>query len=163
MDQSSPAPSVSKTKIFLIGGLIIICAGVAVYLFSSKTVNAPTPITNTTPGTGTVATVPPVVTQQGGYKNGTYAADGAYTSPAGTEMLGVSVTLTNDVITDAQVSVKAQVPASKHWQQVFTDNYKQYVVGKNINEVNLTKVSGSSLTPKGFNDAIQKIKTQAKS
>jgi hypothetical protein len=42
-------------------------------------------------------------------------------------------------------------------------DYKQYVVGKKIDEVQLTKVSGSSLTPQGFNDALAKIKAEAKS
>jgi hypothetical protein len=36
------------------------------------------------------------------------------------------------------------------------------VVGKNIDEVNLGKVSGSSLTPIGFNNAIEDIRSQAK-
>ena len=37
------------------------------------------------------------------------------------------------------------------------------VVGKNIDEVAITKVAGSSLTPKGFTDALEKIKADAKS
>ncbi len=36
------------------------------------------------------------------------------------------------------------------------------VVGKKIDEVQLTKVAGSSLTPKGFMDALEKVKTEAK-
>jgi hypothetical protein len=35
------------------------------------------------------------------------------------------------------------------------------VVGRNIDEVNLSKVAGSSGTPEGFNAAIQRIKAQA--
>jgi hypothetical protein len=37
------------------------------------------------------------------------------------------------------------------------------VVGKNISELQLTKVSGSSLTPQGFMDALEKIKAEAQS
>jgi hypothetical protein len=35
-------------------------------------------------------------------------------------------------------------------------------VGKNINDLKLTKIAGSSLTPMGFNDAVAKIKMKAK-
>lgn len=50
---------------------------------------------------------------------------------------------------------------SARFQDLFAQNYKPLVIGKNIDEVQLGKVSGSSLTPMGFNDALAKIKTQA--
>lgn len=53
-------------------------------------------------------------------------------------------------------------PNSKRFQGEFADGYKAQVIGKPIAEVFLTKVSGSSLTPKGFNDAVEKIKSEAK-
>ena len=37
-----------------------------------------------------------------------------------------------------------------------------WVIGKDIDEVNLTKVSSSSLTPKGFMDALKQIEVEAK-
>jgi len=51
---------------------------------------------------------------------------------------------------------------SQHYQSRFLSGYKQYVVGKNISSVNLTNVSGSSLTPIGFDNALTQIKAQAK-
>jgi 23S rRNA (uracil1939-C5)-methyltransferase len=45
-------------------------------------------------------------------------------------------------------------------ENVPTDFFIQ-VVGKNIEELNLTVVNGSSLTPKGFMDALAKIKVDA--
>lgn len=65
------------------------------------------------------------------------------------------------MVTDATAQPQAEQPISKKMQQVFSQNFKGMVVGKNINEVTLDKVSGSSLTPKGFNDAVEQIKTQA--
>lgn len=106
-----------------------------------------------------VATTAP--TTKGVYKDGTYEAKGDYVSPGGAEEIDVRVTLTKNVITDSSVAAMATRPTSKMMQQDFVANYKSLVIGKNIDEVMLTQVSGSSLTPKGFNDAIAKIKSQA--
>lgn len=95
------------------------------------------------------------------YKDGQYDVVGDYVSPGGAEQIEVKVTLKNNVISDAEVVSKAERPMSVKFQQTFIENYKPLVIGKNINEVSLTKVSGSSLTPKGFNDALTKIKAQA--
>ncbi len=97
------------------------------------------------------------------YKNGVYSVTGGYTSPAGPEQLGVTVTLENNVISDVSVEVRADKPISKKMQEDFAANYKSQVVGKKLSEVKLDKVSGSSLTPKGFNDALEQVKTQAQS
>lgn len=98
----------------------------------------------------------------GTYKDGTYTAVGTYISPGGDEEVGVTLTLKDNVITDATVEPKATRPNSVKFQGVFNENYKQFVVGKNINKVKLDKVSGSSLTPQGFMNALKQIKSQAK-
>lgn len=96
------------------------------------------------------------------YRNGVYVAEGEYLSPGGAEVLGVSVTLENGMIVDSSVAVKSERPISEKMQQVFAENYRSLVVGKNIDEVRLDKVSTSSLTPVGFNKALEKIKEKAK-
>jgi hypothetical protein len=53
-------------------------------------------------------------------------------------------------------------PESVQFEGMFADSYKPLVVGKSVDSINLDKVSGSSLTPKGFNDALDQIKSQAK-
>lgn len=97
------------------------------------------------------------------YKNGSYSAIGDYVSPGGSEQIGVKITLKDGIIVDAEVESKAERPKSVQFQGIFVANFKTFVIGKNIDEVKLDKVSGSSLTPKGFNDAVEKIKTEAKS
>lgn len=97
------------------------------------------------------------------YKDGEYKQEGAYVSPGGAEQIDVDLTLKGGVVTDVAVTSKAVNPKSKFMQGVFIENYKPLVVGKNLKDLNLSKVAGSSLTPKGFNDAIEKIKAQAKS
>ncbi len=96
------------------------------------------------------------------YKDGEYSATGSYTSPGGPEEINVTLTLENGVITDSNVQSLATRPESKEYQGIFASNYKKQVIGKNINQVLLNKVSGSSLTPKGFNNALEQIKQQAK-
>lgn len=95
------------------------------------------------------------------YKNGTYQVVGNYVSPGGPREIDVTVTLAGDTISDVVFVGKATDATSIRFQKEFGDNFKPMVVGKNINEVALTKVSGSSLTPKGFMDALEKIKAEA--
>jgi uncharacterized protein with FMN-binding domain len=97
------------------------------------------------------------------YQDGEFSAEGMYTSPGGEESIDVTLTLQGDVIEDATVVSNATRPISVKMQTAFIEGFKDQVIGKKISEVSLTKVSGSSLTPKGFNDAIEKIKTEAKS
>ncbi|HRH26039.1 MAG TPA: hypothetical protein PLF31_01015 [Candidatus Paceibacterota bacterium] len=95
------------------------------------------------------------------YEDGTYGATGQYVSPAGAEEVGVTVTLTNDVITDVKFEGKAENPGSVTMQGKFAEGFSSLVVGKSIDEVSLSVVNGSSLTPKGFMDALDKIKAEA--
>lgn len=97
------------------------------------------------------------------YKDGTYAAVGDYTSPGGSESIDVSLTIKDSVVTDATVTAKAVNPNSKEYQAKFISGYKAEVVGKSLAQLQLGAVAGSSLTPKGFNDALADIKTQAAS
>lgn len=87
----------------------------------------------------------------------TYQATGNYTSPGGPETIAVEVTVTDGVITNAQVTPHAKHPTSQKFQTEFVDNFSPQVIGQPIAGLQLDKVAGSSLTPKGFNDALQKI------
>lgn len=95
------------------------------------------------------------------YKDGSYTVTGSYDTPAGTENLGVTLTLKNGIITDATVQNQGTASESKHYQNQFISGFKTQVIGKNISEVNVARVSGSSLTPNGFNDAVAQIKIKA--
>lgn len=110
-----------------------------------------------TSSAGTTSTV-----STGTYKDGTYQATSSYRTPESTESIGVSVTVANNVITDVSVNLSAKERDSEFYQAQFADNYKSEVVGKNINEVNLSRVAGSSLTSNGFNSALDTIKQDAK-
>lgn len=102
-----------------------------------------------------------VADNKSAYKDGSYSAVGNYNSPEGSESIKVTVTLKNGIITDSSVIGEASDHTSKRYQNMFISGFKQYVIGKSIDQVSLNKVSGSSLTPDGFNNAIAKIKNQA--
>jgi uncharacterized protein with FMN-binding domain len=119
-----------------------------------------TTTTSATPPVPTVPTTP--VTTTNVYKDGTYSATGSYISPGGHQGLQVTLTLTNDVVTDASVVSGAIDGTSRRYQSMFISGYKQYVIGKKISTLNVGAVSGSSLTPQGFNDAVTQIEAEAK-
>jgi len=93
------------------------------------------------------------------YADGTYTATGRYGSLPSS--IGVSVTLVDDVITAVTVTPRATDPTSLDYQTRFARAIPALVVGRNIDEVNLSKVAGSSGTPDGFNAAIERIKAEA--
>lgn len=97
----------------------------------------------------------------GSYKDGSYTATGSYISPGGDEDITVTVTLENGVITQTSAKSGAHSSEGKEFQSQFISGYKERVVGKNIDDIKLSQVSGSSLTSQGFNDALDKIKEQA--
>lgn len=134
--------------------LVVASYGLFKYVKKDSSVSVTEPITNTT------ETVVPE--RNSIYKDGTYSAVGAYVSPGGDESINVSLTLKGGVIVDSNVVSNATRDETKRYQGRFISGYKALVIGKKLDEVNLTKVSGSSLTPKGWNDAISQIKTQAK-
>lgn len=100
--------------------------------------------------------------QSSDFKDGTYTADGSYQTPGGRESIGVTVTLTNGVVTSASVEQKGERGESKEYQAKFASGFASQVVGKKIDEVSLSRVAGSSLTSNGFNNAIATIENQAK-
>ena len=120
--------------------------------------------TSTTPQISPIVPVVPVIppVQITAFKNGTYSATGTYSAPSGEESIGVTLVLKNDVVIDASVRALATNPRSVRFQQQFVNNFASQVIGKKITNISLDNVSGSSLTPQGFNDAVTKIEALAK-
>jgi len=97
----------------------------------------------------------------GSYKDGTYSADGNYVSPNGTETVGVQLTLAAGKVTDVQITQHPSNPNTRKFQGEFAGGIAAQVVGRNLDELNVSKVAGSSLTSGGFNQAVGKIKSEA--
>ena len=104
----------------------------------------------------------PVVDQAINYKDGTYTEKGRYASPGGAESIDVTVTIVNDTITSAPVTGNATSRDAKEYQGAFISGYKSFVVGKDVDQVSLSRVAGSSLTSNGFNNALELIKADAR-
>lgn len=96
------------------------------------------------------------------YKDGTYSSDGTYTSPNGQETVGVELTLAADKVTAVNITTHPSNPNTKKFQGEFASGIAAQIVGKDIDELNVSKVAGSSLTSGGFNEAVEQIKSQAK-
>lgn len=97
----------------------------------------------------------------GDYTAGTYEASGSYSNPGGTSEVDVSLTLGDGgVIDDVTVTPKAS-GTSKQFQDKFAGGIAGEIVGKNIDEIDVSKVAGSSLTSGGFNQAVDEIKAEA--
>ncbi len=95
------------------------------------------------------------------YADGTYTADGSYQAPSGTESITVELTLADDVVTDITVTPQASDPTAKGMQANFAGGIADQVVGQDIDQLNVSRVSGSSLTSGGFKIAIAAIKEDA--
>jgi uncharacterized protein with FMN-binding domain len=95
------------------------------------------------------------------YTDGSYTADGSYQAPSGTESITVELTLANDTITEITVTPHATDPTASGMQSSFAGGISDQVVGQDIDQLNVTRVSGSSLTSGGFAIAIAAIKEQA--
>lgn len=92
------------------------------------------------------------------YKAGAYTKPGSYQSPAGEESISVTVNITEDgTITSAKVDPLGKNPQSREYEKKFASGISGEVVGKKIADLNVGKVSGSSLTGNGFNAAIAEI------
>jgi uncharacterized protein with FMN-binding domain len=96
------------------------------------------------------------------FRDGSYVENGSYQSPAGTAEITVKLSLANDIVTAVTVTGHASDPSAKQYQDDFISGISGQVVGKKISDLNVTKVSGSSLTSNGFRAAVAKIQNEAR-
>jgi uncharacterized membrane protein len=93
-----------------------------------------------------------------------YAANGDYRSPAGMEDYNVSITTDkNGVVIDINATSSTSNERSSEFQSLFLDGIKTQVIGKPLKDLGaVDRVNGASLTPIGYNKALEQIKSQAK-
>lgn len=97
------------------------------------------------------------------YKDGTYNAMGNFYTPDGGEQIGVTVTLVKGNISSVKVDDSSIYNGTSFaYTERFVNGISSVVVGQNIDNVNVGRISGASLTPMGFNNAIETIKANAK-
>ncbi len=93
--------------------------------------------------------------------NGEYTTRGSYAPHGVTTEIDVTVTLEDDRITESNVVLLTEDRISVLVTERFQGGYKTEVIGKPIQDVALGVISGSSLTPMGYNEALRKIETYA--
>jgi uncharacterized protein with FMN-binding domain len=96
------------------------------------------------------------------YNDGTYQAQGGYQSPNGPETIELTITLAGNVITDITVNPGASNATSQRYQGQFAGGVAAETVGKSLDELQVSRVSGSSLTSGGFTQALESIKADAR-
>jgi uncharacterized protein with FMN-binding domain len=138
-------------------GTVAGCAPSAQAPAAQSTATSTTPATSGAPMAGTGSSS----SAASGYKDGTYSADGNYVSPNGTETVGVELTLSGGTVSDVNITQHPSNPNTRKFQGEFAGGIKAQIVGKKLDELNVSKVAGSSLTSGGFNQAVEKIKAEA--
>jgi hypothetical protein len=96
------------------------------------------------------------------YKDGTYTEQGTYSSPGGQELISVKLTIASNAVKAVTVKTIKADPTATQYEAQFEGGISKAIVGKKINDLNVTQVAGSSLTSQGFDDALTKIKSDAK-
>ncbi|WP_406245979.1 hypothetical protein ACI7YT_13135 [Microbacterium sp. M] len=97
----------------------------------------------------------------GEYTDGTYTAEGSYQTPETVETISVTLTLADGVVTEVEVTGDPQAPETEQFQGQFIDGIGEEVVGVAIDDIEVSRVAGSSLTSGGFNSAVEDIREQA--
>ncbi len=97
----------------------------------------------------------------GEYADGTYTAEGSYDTPGGEESISVEVTVADGVVTDVTVTPEASGGNAARFQDEFASGIADEVVGADLSDLAVDKVSGSSLTGNGFNAALEEIRADA--
>ena len=139
-----------------IAGLLVLagCSGTADAEDTSNTADTGTSTESSDTSSGSDAAA-------GEYADGTYTADGSYQTPETVEEISVTLTLADGVVTDVEVTGDPKAPETTRYQGEFIDGIAAEVVGKPIDDLNVSRVAGSSLTSGGFNTAVESIKEQA--
>lgn len=153
-EQGKVHPAVAAVIVIILVGIVATVA-IAVQPTTeeaSQSTNAPA--TSNQESTGTNSTMDE-------YRDGTYSATGTYVTPGGTQSIDLTVTIENGVIVATELAENATDRDSRQYQAAFASGYSELVVGKEVDEVSVSRVSGSSLTSNGFNRALEQIKDAA--
>ena len=157
-----PRPGINKKLVAFIGLLVIVVAvtvGPATFSSNNASHTASSATASHAPGPMSGASSGATATA---YKDGKYTAQSSYNTPGGIESVTVNLTLAHGAITDSRVTTTGDNPTGRMYQARFIAGYKSLVTGVNIADLQLAKVSGSSLTPSGFNNAVEQIRIQSK-
>lgn len=158
----SPETKPKLIGLIVVGLLVAAGTGTVIWMNRDDTTDTGSSEVSTSTQSSTSSTDSTTPTDtDASYKNGTYSADGSYRSPGGNEKIGVTLTISDEVITSVSIDAYATDGDAKQYQALFKEGISEEVVGKKVSEVRVSRVSGSSLTSTGFNNALEAIKSEA--
>lgn len=100
--------------------------------------------------------------QTSNYNDGKYNTEVEYYSPNGVEKIVLTVVLKDNTVQKITCDNIPSSNASYLYQNQFKKSCEKEVKGQKIADLNITRVSSSSLTLNGFLIAVEKIKDQAR-
>ena len=94
-----------------------------------------------------------------GYRDGEYSARGWYGSlPSHHD---VTLTIEDDAVTAVEITTPADDETSLGYQRRFAAALPGAVIGRDVDDLDIDRLAGSSGCSQGFMDALEKIKEQA--
>lgn len=145
----------SNHKLLTALAVLIVIVVIVSYFVATGKDESTESSSNTSSQTATTATKATTLT------DGTYSASSSFSTPGGADAIKLSLTIKDGVVTNATATTVTDDNTSRSYDDRFLDAYKEVVVGKKVSDLNLSRVAGASLTTQGFNDALQKIETEA--
>ncbi|QLD10660.1 FMN-binding protein [Microbacterium oleivorans] len=143
-----------------VAGLALL-AGCAGQAEAEQPASGSAPETTSPTTEGTSGSTGSAGTAGSAYADGSYTAEGTYQTPEGPETITVTLTIASDAVTDVEVTGEPTRRESRQYQAEFIGGIDDLVIGKSLDEVEVDRVAGSSLTSGGFNAAVEEIRTDA--
>jgi len=102
----------------------------------------------------------PTTTAEPAATTRTFVAEASYFTPRRTEHeMVITFDLDGEIVSDVSIDYDG-APAVTPAHTGFDNAYKAEVVGANINEIDLSRVGGASLTSVAFNEAVADVRAQ---
>lgn len=115
----------------------------------------------TTPSNGTGSRIAETDSRSNEYEDGTFTERGIYGGAP--SYMTITVTLSDDTISDVAVEpMPENNDTSRGYQERFAAAVPEAVIGKSLDEAEVGVLAGASGCADGFNDAIAKIREQAR-
>lgn len=97
-----------------------------------------------------------------GYKDGTYTASASYMVPHGQNNIQVSLTLSGGKLSSVSTTDSYSDRESAMYIDSFKSALSAQIVGQPLSDISPSRIGGASDTTKGFNDALDIIRNEAK-
>lgn len=101
-------------------------------------------------------------TEAGGV-SGVFTGEASYSTGRAIHELVVTLTLENDIVVATDMLYDGDGEPATPMLTSFNDAYETEVIGKDIDDIELSRVGGASWTSDAFNEAVAEIKASARS